>query len=130
MRIGVAVSDETKTIAQPHSTIVRRGDREGLDRILGLVRELAVEEIVVGLPRRLDGSEGDSAREARRLGQRLAELSGLPVSYCDERLTTLQAERELRDLGAGAQRRRHLGDQVVAALILQQHLTVRARGTR
>ncbi|MGH7698660.1 MAG: Holliday junction resolvase RuvX [Candidatus Dormibacteria bacterium] len=128
VRVGVAVSDETRTIAQPHCTLERQGRGAGLDRLLGLVRELEATEIVVGLPLDLDGGEGPAAAAARRLGERLRTLSGLPVAYADERLSSKQAERQLLAAGMRRGRRRQLGDQVAAALILQQVLV--ARGGR
>ncbi|HVB53923.1 MAG TPA: Holliday junction resolvase RuvX [Candidatus Acidoferrales bacterium] len=126
-RVGVAVSDETRTIAQPHSTVVRRADRRDLDEIARLVRELSVTEIVVGLPLQLDGQEGGSAAEARGFGAAVARATGVEVSYLDERLTTRQAERHLIASGTSRARRREIGDQVAATLILQQALAVPRR---
>ncbi len=76
----------------------------------------------MGLPLLLDGTEGQAALAARRLGEALRALTGVVVGYVDERLTTRQAERELLAMGHGRRRRRLLGDQVAAALILQQRL--------
>ncbi|MGH7667750.1 MAG: Holliday junction resolvase RuvX [Candidatus Dormibacteria bacterium] len=126
-RVGVAVSDETRTIAQPHSTVRRRADRRDLAEIVRLVRELAVTEIVVGLPLRMDGSEGDSAGEARSFGELVAAATGVAVTYLDERLTTRQAERHLIAAGQTRAQRRRVGDQVAATLILQQRLALAAR---
>jgi putative Holliday junction resolvase len=126
----VAVSDETRTIAQPHSTVVRRSDRRDLDEIARLVRELSVTEIVVGLPLQLDGREGESAGEARGFGAAVARATGIEVSYLDERLTTKQAERHLIAAGASRVRRRQVGDQVAATLILQQALAAPGRRAR
>lgn len=121
------MSDETRTIAQPHSTVVRRADRRDLDEIARLVRELSVTEIVVGLPLQLDGQEGGSAAEARGFGAAVARATGVEVSYLDERLTTRQAERHLIASGTSRARRREIGDQVAATLILQQALAVPRR---
>lgn len=120
--MGVAVSDETRTIAQPHSTVVRGADRRALDQIARLVGELKVSEIVVGLPLQLDGQEGAAAAEARGFGSAVARATGIAVTYLDERLTTKQAERHLVASGASRARRRRVGDQVAATLILQQVL--------
>ena len=124
--MGVAVSDETQTIAQPHSTIFRRTGRDGIDEIVKLVSDLAVSRIVVGLPLQLDGDEGEAAAEARDFGAAVERATGLEVSYLDERLTTKQAERHLIASGASRARRRQVGDQVAATLILQQVLAIRA----
>ena len=125
--MGVAVSDETRTIAQPHSTVVRTADRRALAEIVRLVRELAVTEIVVGLPLQLDGREGESAGEARGFGASVARATGVEVTYLDERLTTKQAERHLIASGTSRARRRQVGDQVAATLILQQALAAPGR---
>lgn len=125
--MGVAVSDETQTIAQPHSTITRRRGRDGIDDIVKLVRELSVSRIVVGLPLQLDGAEGDAAVEARAFGAAVERATALEVTYLDERLTTKQAERHLIASGASRARRRQVGDQVAATLILQQVLATRTR---
>jgi putative holliday junction resolvase len=124
-RVGVAVSDETQTIAQPHSTISRTRGRDVLDDIVKLVRELSVSRIVVGLPLQLDGAEGDAAAEARAFGAAVERATALEVTYLDERLTTKQAERHLIASGASRAQRRQVGDQVAATLILQQVLATR-----
>jgi putative Holliday junction resolvase len=120
--VGVAVSDETRTIAQPHATVMRRRDGRDLDRIVEMVRELSVTNIIVGLPLQMDGEEGEAVREARAFGAEVTRATGISVSYVDERLTTRQAERQLISWGASRARRRQVGDQVAAALILQQAL--------
>lgn len=125
--MGVAVSDETQTIAQPHSTISRTRGRDVLDDIVNLVRELSVSRIVVGLPLQLDGAEGDAAAEARAFGAAVGRATALEVTYLDERLTSKQAERHLIASGASRARRRQVGDQVAATLILQQVLATRTR---
>ena len=127
VRVGVAVSDESRTIAQPHATGIRRNDGRDLDRIVEMARELSVTEIVVGLPLQMDGGEGEAAREARAFGAAVAGATGISVSYVDERLTTRQAERQLVAWGASRSRRRQVGDQVAAALILQQALAAGVR---
>lgn len=119
VRVGVAVSDETRTIAQPRATLGARDGARLLREISRLARELEVREVIVGLPLLLDGSEGESAQRARRLGGQVAAATGLPVSYADERLTSVQAERELIRQGASRARRRQVGDRVAAALLLQ-----------
>jgi putative Holliday junction resolvase len=116
------VSDETRTIAQPHSTVMRRSDQRDLSEIARLVEQLSVTAIVVGLPLQMDGREGDSAAEARGFGAAVSRATGIQVSFLDERLTTKQAERHLIAGGASRARRRQVGDQVAATLILQQAL--------
>jgi len=129
-RVGVAVSDETRTIAQPYSTVRRSADRRDLLEIARLVRELEVTEIVIGLPLQMNGLEGESAGEARGFGAAVQRETGVEVSYLDERLTTKQAERHLITTGTSRARRRDVGDQVAAALILQQALAAPERRTK
>ena len=118
-RFGVALSDETRTIAQPHLTINRRSDQDLVRRLVEVARENQVGELVMGLPLRMDGSEGPEAAEARRLGALLADAARLPLRFADERLTSRQAEREMIRRGDSRRRRRQLGDRVAAALLLQ-----------
>lgn len=91
------------------------------------MRELSVTQIVVGLPLQMDGREGESAEEARGFGAAVERATGVAVSYLDERLTTRQAERHLIASGASRSRRRQVGDQVAATLILQQALAAQPR---
>ena len=123
-RIGVAVTDPTGTIASPR-TAVPNGDPPTRPprALLDLVAELEPIRIVVGIPLRMDGTEGDMAREAREFGRELAARTGLPVIEWDERLTTTAAERELR-LAAPKRLReqRGLADMVAAALLLRSYL--------
>jgi putative Holliday junction resolvase len=117
--VGVAVSDETRTISQPHVTLRRRGDRELMEEIRRLVRELEVGQIVVGLPLQMDGGRGQEAERALLLGRKVGEVTGVPVFFADERLTSRQAEREMIAQGSSRQSRREAGDRVAAALLLQ-----------
>jgi putative Holliday junction resolvase len=92
------------------------------ERLAQKGRELGAEELVVGLPRRLDGRMGPEAKAAQELSQRLRELTGLRVTLVDERLSSVAAERALLASGQRRARRKELSDQVAAALILQTHL--------
>ena len=119
-RIGLAVSDPTQTIAQPLATLTRRwGRRCPLARLRAHLDRLAPVGIVVGLPLESDGTEGEAAAHARQTGTLLAEKTGLPVCYRDERMTTARA---LREVGP---RNRLSVDDVAAALLLQQFLESR-----
>ena len=129
-RIGVAVSDPTRTIATPLPTLVRRaGKRPPWPEIARIVEAQQPGELVVGLPLDLQGEEGPWAREVRAFGDQLARRTGLPVHWIDERLTSVQAERTVRSLGLRRGQREEKGrvDAAAAALILQQFLATRAR---
>lgn len=123
-RIGVAVSDATGTIASPVGYVDRKTGDYG-QRIVDLCSEWQISEVVVGLALSLDGTEGPAARESRDFGVFVARLTGLPVSYHDERFTTVTAEQAL--LEGGVRRRSRVGkrDQVAAAVMLQGFLDKR-----
>jgi putative Holliday junction resolvase len=127
-RVGVALSDPTRLIAQPLATLTRRPkQRPPVAALAALAAEHAVAEIVVGLPLTPEGEEGDAAREARALGDALAERTGLPVHYLDERMTTAHALRSARRAGVSAREARGRVDQMAAVGILQAFLE-RGRG--
>jgi putative Holliday junction resolvase len=129
-RIGVAVSDEDRSIAFPRETIPAKG---GTAAAAGRVREaLADDEVslaVVGLPLRLDGGEGEAARRARAFGEALGEALGVEVVYWDERLTTVAAERSLREMGRRGAKQRDVVDQSAATILLQGYLDAKKGGT-
>lgn len=124
-RVGVAVSDPTETIAQPLSTIPAEPRATLATRLAGIANEQETGRIVVGLPRRMDGSEGPEAKAARELASELRRASRMQVELVDERLTTAQAERAMVAAGARRSRRRESIDQVAATLLLQSHLDSR-----
>lgn len=120
--MGVAISDEMGMLARGLSTLPG-GDLSALaEGIARIARENAVREIVVGLPRRLDGSEGTSALAARELADVCASTTGLPVILWDERLTTKGAERLLIEGDVSRRHRRAIIDQSAARWILQSYL--------
>ena len=129
-RVGIAVSDPTGTVAQPLTWIAAEPEETLVDRLTRLASEQEAEELVVGLPWRMDGSQGPEAHSARQLASRLRRASGLPVTLVDERLTSVAAERALISTGQSRQHRKQLSDQVAAALILQGNLDSRARRGR
>jgi putative Holliday junction resolvase len=122
-RIGVAVSDPTGTIATPLTVIERSGDADA-DRaaVAAVVREVGAERVVVGVPVRLAGGEGPAARAAQEEAAALAAVVGVPVETVDERLSTVVAERSLRERGVRGRARRRVVDKVAAAVILQAWL--------
>ncbi len=124
-RIGVAISDPTRTIAQSLPTILRRrGKRPPYSRILEELERWEVEAIVVGLPVEMGGEESTMAEEARAFGEALHQRTGLPVNYWDERFTSVRAERELArlDLRASARRQKGRVDAMAAVFFLQAYL--------
>ncbi|MEN8040425.1 MAG: Holliday junction resolvase RuvX [Actinomycetota bacterium] len=120
-RIGVAVSDVTGTIASPVEFVDRQARNHG-QRIKDLCEEWQISEIVVGLPLSLDGTEGPAAIRSRGFGATVEELTGLPVTYHDERFTTVTAEQALLEGGVKRRSRTSKRDQIAAAVMLQGFL--------
>ncbi|HEV7587664.1 MAG TPA: Holliday junction resolvase RuvX [Longimicrobium sp.] len=129
-RIGVAVSDPTRTIGSPLTTLQRRaGKRPPWPEIARLVEEHEVDEAVVGLPLALSGDETEWTAEVRGFGDDLARRTGLPVHWIDERLTSVAAERAVRGMGLkrGEREQKERIDAAAAALILDAYLRQRDR---
>lgn len=128
-RIGVARCDPMGVLATPVETVPRgEGD---LARLAQILEEENAVEVVVGLPRSLSGKEGPAAVKVREFATALArQVAPVPVRLCDERLSTVTAEAQLRSQGRKGQKRRAVVDQVAAVVILQNALeTERARGS-
>ena len=121
-RVGLAISDPTGTIAQPLGTVDAVPGGTLASRLADLARQNEASRIIVGLPRRMDGSDGPEAKSARALADSLRQASGLPVELVDERLTTVAAERSLIAGGMRRAKRRVTVDRVAAAMLLQSHL--------
>ena len=122
-RIGLAVSDALGLTAQGLDTLVRRNQQADLDALVHVIRTHEVGRCLLGLPRRLNGEEGPQAEHARAFGSQLARRTGLPVAYWDERLTTVEAERVLREGGLHTrQQRRPVVDRLAAVILLQSFL--------
>lgn len=127
-RIGLAVSDEDARIAFPAGYLTREGLEKDLEALQALISERSIVRVVVGLPRRLDGREDTGAEAARRFAAALSEKTALPVDLQDERLTTVEAERALREAPARRRRgRKQVVDAMAAALLLGTYLE-RTRG--
>jgi putative Holliday junction resolvase len=120
--VGVAVSDPSGTIAQALATVPAEPQDTLADRLAGIARSLDAGRIVVGLPRRMDGSEGPEAKSARTLAESLRRAAKVPVELVDERLTTVAAERSMIDAGTRRSKRKVSIDRVAATLLLQSHL--------
>ena len=121
-RIGVAVSDELQMLAHPVETIVCSKVNDPVARLAALVQEKDVEVIVVGLPLHMNGSVGVSATEAREFAEKLQARVKCKVLTWDERLSTVAAERALRESGKSARESRAYLDQVAAQILLQSYL--------
>lgn len=120
-RIGIAVCDEMRIIASPHSVYTRVGFGPDVRHIKALCDQLGTKDVLCGLPRNMDGSLGFQSQKVVALAEQL-EKAGLNIFYQDERLTTVTAERALIEGGMHRQERRGTVDKVAAAVILQQYL--------
>jgi putative Holliday junction resolvase len=124
----LALSDPSATIAQALTTVPAEPVHTLAARLAEIARANEAARIVVGLPRRLDGSRGPEAKAAQELADAIRVESGLPVEMVDERLSTVAAERSLIEGGVRRDKRRLSVDRVAATLILQAHLDRRRAG--
>ena len=128
--VGVAVSDELLLTAQGLEIIRRKEEnklRQTLARIEALIVEYGVEEIVLGLPKHMNNTEGVRVELTREFQEKLERRTGLPVMLWDERLTTVAADRVLTEAGIRGEKRKEHVDKLAACFILQGYLDKRAR---
>lgn len=119
-RIGLAMSDADGKLAGPLKTLNRNGGE--IEEILKIVKSEDIGMVVVGLPLNMDGSLGEEGKKAQRFAQELHEKSALPVNVWDERLSTFEAERRLRESGKKGKKLKKSLDTAAAAIILQDFL--------
>jgi putative Holliday junction resolvase len=130
VRVGVALSDPSRTLASPLETVQRAKDGSDLDRLVELVEQHEVTEVVVGEPKHLSGASGASAQDATAYSQALADrVPDVPVLLIDERLSTVTAASSLRASGLDSRQQRGVIDQAAAVVILQQYLDTRKPGS-
>lgn len=126
-RTGIAISDLLCTIVGSTTVIHSRNQEKTLEEICRLVRENSVGEIVVGLPKNMDGTEGVRAQMCREFAQQLQERTGLSVAHWDERRTTVEAHNILSQHNYHGKKRKNTVDAVAASLILEGYLAFRGR---
>ena len=124
-RIGLAVSDELGVTAQGLETLERTNIREDLARLTQLASEKNAGLILIGNPLHMSGQEGRQAEYAREFGERLHTASGIPVEFWDERLTTVEAQRVLRESGVSSRKRARAVDRLAAVILLESYLDSR-----
>ena len=126
--VGVALSDSLLITAQGLEIIGRKEEnklRRTLARIEELIQEYEVTEIVLGLPKNMNGTEGERVALTREFAEKLERLTGLPVIFWDERLTTVAADKAMMEAGIRRERRKEYVDKIAASLILQGYLDSR-----
>ncbi len=121
-RVGLALSDELGITAQGLETLERTRLRDDLKRLAGIARANGVTLFLIGNPLHMDGREGRQAEFVREFGEKLSAWSGLPVRYWDERLTTVEAGRVLRESGVSSRKRARAVDRLSAVLLLESYL--------
>lgn len=119
-RIGVAISDELRLLAHPLETIP--AGRRAVKKIVDIVRDRKVAKVVLGIPRHMSGEIGKAANEALEFADKLRAQLPCAVETWDERLTTVAAQRSLREAGKDSRKTRNIVDQVAAQMILQGYL--------
>ncbi len=121
-RTGIAVCDKREILASPVKVITAYTNEKVAAEAAALAKELRAEKIVVGLPKNMDGSEGESAQNARAFAAMLQESTGLPVVMQDERGTTVTAHGYLNETNVRGKKRKQTVDAVAAVIILQNYL--------
>ena len=127
-RIGLSLSDPTETLATPLDTLVRRrGKRAPLSKIESIATEKGAKHLVIGLPLNPEGNETEWSEEVRAFGVKLSKRTNLQVSFVDERMTSVRAERTVRSIGLPKNKRENKAriDAAAAQLILQNWLDLR-----
>ena len=124
-RTGLALCDKTEFLASPYKVIFEKSPNKLPEKVAEAAKEAKAELIVVGLPKNMDGSEGESAQNARAFAQKLTELTGLETVMQDERGTTISAHSFLNDTNTRGKKRKNVVDEVAATIILQNYLDKR-----
>lgn len=123
VRIGIAVSDERQILASPLSTIVAKPTlKETAALVAHTLSAYSLDKVVIGLPLFLDGKESPMSQKAREFGTHLESLLAIPIIYWDERLSSSQVDRTLKEGGLNRKKRAALSDKLAAAAILQNYL--------
>lgn len=122
VRIGIAASDIMEIIASAYEVYKRKSLKEDVAHIVQLVSDLSVGEIVIGLPLKMDGTEGQSVEMAKGFGDELAKYVNVPIIYQDERLSTVTAQKILIESGMRREKRKDKVDAIAATIILQTYL--------
>jgi putative Holliday junction resolvase len=130
VRIGIAMTDPQRTLASPWENYTRRGPQHDAKRFQQLAEDEGVTLWVVGLPVHLDGGESEQSTKARQFGQWLAETTGVPVEFFDERFTSNEAQQLLHEAKFTRRSRRKRIDMLAAQIMLSAYLESRgARGS-
>lgn len=130
VRTGLAICDAGELMASPLGVVKETNRDRLLDKIAETAKTRGAQGLVLGLPKNMDGSEGESAGRAREFGALLETQTGLPLFYCDERGTTITAHNYLNETNTRGQKRKAAVDAVAAVVILQSFLDFRRNNFR
>ena len=125
VRTGLALCDKTEFLASPYKVIFEKSPQKLLQKVADAANEAKAALIVVGLPKNMDGSEGESAQNARAFAAQLTELTEVETVMQDERGTTITAHSFLNDTNTRGKKRKNVVDEVAATIILQNFLDAR-----
>ena len=121
-RIGIAMTDALCIISSPFEVYQNKGQEDALNHIVKIIKDYDVDEVAMGLPLNMDGTEGERALATREFGSLLEQRTSLPVKYLDERLTSASPERMLIEADMRREKRKQVIDKVSATIILQNYL--------
>ena len=121
-RTGIAVCDRMQILASPVTVINQSYEPKVIAQIKGLAQKHGAERIVVGLPKNMDGSQGERAQKCRAFAERLGEETGIETVLWDERLTTVAADNSMMEMGIRREHRKDYVDEIAAIFILQGYL--------
>ena len=129
-RTGIALCDKSEFLASPHTVIFEKSDKKLLEKVAQTARDTKAELIVTGLPKNMDGTEGESAKNARAFAEKLEELTGVTTVMQDERGTTVTAHNYLNATNTRGKKRKNVVDAVAAVIILQDYLDAKKNKER
>ncbi len=121
-RTGIAVCDKTEFLASPYTVIFEKSPEKLIEKVCAAVKDTNAELVVVGLPKNMDGTEGESARSAREFAEKITERTGIKTTMQDERGTTITAHNYLNTTNTRGKKRKNIVDEVAATIILQDFL--------
>lgn len=121
-RIGLSVCDELEILATPLCTVKSESMRKNIDKVAEIAKRESVQKIVLGLPLNMDGTEGVRASKTRSFGNVLQKVSGIPVEYFDERLSSVEAEEIMETVQLKKSKRKNVIDRIAAQIILQSYM--------
>lgn len=124
-RTGIALCDKSELLASPYTVIFEKSPKKLLEKICQAVIDTKAELVVVGLPKNMDGSEGESAKNAREVAEKITEITGIKTHMQDERGTTITAHNYLNATNTRGKKRKNVVDEVAATIILQNYLDSR-----